>query len=749
VHLKFFNESMTDSLTTIADDACETNTVSQAVSSPLTWRQRADLIIRQQDSGAWIVKDPLSLHYVLLNEHEMAVLRMLDGTCSLHEVLQQLRRAWPGENLQAHDVKDLMHQLIQSQLVISTASHATANHRPVSPSQRRSISPRAGLGNILRMQLPLVDPSAFLRRWSPLIALLFSRTMSVVFLVVIAVALLMVTLRFGQLNDSLPGLWEFFAAENLLLLTISFVFVKALHEVGHAMAAQRYGAECHEAGIMLMLATPILYTNVTDAWILDRRSRMMITASGMLAEMLLAAVATILWFFAAPGIIKTLLTNVMVLCTVGTVLFNGNPLLRFDGYFLLTDAIGEANLSHRATVRVQRFLETLLLGHRSLPKETGSWFLLSYGLAAAVYRALLTVTILLFLFHLFDRWNLRIAGMAVALFVGVLLIVPAVRNAASGIAFEMFQGPNKVRRVVRAFMILTGVVVCLCIPLPCSVLVPGTVEPAGTPLFSTLSGRLTEAADYGQMLNPGDTVAVTANAELERQRTRWLGEVRVQESRVRAMELNRGVDPAAALPEARSLLAASVRRLEQFDQELSRLVIRSPARGLLMPPRATRNLSDEYSLSSWLDEPLTSVNVGAEITEGTVLGFVCDPEIVDVLMTLTNEEREQIQSGQLAEFQPTGHPGLALVGSIQDVASLDVTELPMELTAAGLLAPLRSGHQGEKERRWQAVFRATIGPRTSNAVSPPPLYSTGLIRVQVEPRSIVDRVARFLSASFR
>jgi putative peptide zinc metalloprotease protein len=739
---------MTHRLTSSTVETSETSTSPLGVSSRLMWRKRADLVIRQQDSGAWIIKDPLSLSYSLINEHEMSVLRMLDGTCSLHDVLQQLQRAWPDENLQANDVKDLLHQLIQSQLVVSIRSHATANQRPVSPNKRRSNTPRAGLGSILRMQLPLVDPSAFLRRWSPLIAILFSRTMSVVFLGVIAVALLMVTLRFGQLNDSLPGLWEFFAAENLLLLTISFVLVKALHEVGHAMAAQRYGAECHEAGIMLMLATPILYTNVTDAWILDRRSRMMITASGMMAEMLIAAVATILWFFAAPGIVKALLTNIMVLCTVGTVLFNGNPLLRFDGYFLLTDAIGEANLSQRATARVQRFFESLLLGHRSLQKADGNRFLLAYGLAAAVYRVSLTVTILLFLFHLFDRWNLRIAGVTVAMIVGFSLIVPSVRNAASGIAFEVLQGPNKVRRSVRASMILTGVVVCLWIPLPCSVIVPGTVEPVGTPLFATLSGRLMEAADYGQMLNPGDTVAVTANGDLERQRTRWLGEVRVQESRVRAMELNRGGDLAAALPEARSLLAASVRRLEQFDQELSRLVIRSPGQGLLMPPRASRSLNDEHSLSSWLDEPLASGNAGAEISEGTVLGFVCDPEIMDVLMTLTSEERQQIQSGQRAAFQSTGHPGLILTGSIQNVASLEVKELPMELTVAGLVAPLTSGDVSQNVRRWQAVFRAPVGPGTSNGVSQPPLYSTGLIRVQVEPRSIVDRVVRFLSSSF-
>ena len=143
------------------------------------------------------------------------------------------------------------------------------------------------------------------------------------------------------------------------------------------------------------------------------------------------------------------------------------------------------------------------------------------------------------------------------------------------------------------------------------------------------------------------------------------------------------------------------------------------------------------------------MNVGAEISEGTVLGFVCDPEIVDVLMTLTNEERQQIQNGQLAEFQPTGHPGLTLVGSIRNVASLEVTELPVELTAAGLVAPLTSGDVSQNVRRWQAVFRAPVGAGTSKGVLPPPLYSTGLIRVQVEPRSIVDRVARFLSASFR
>ena len=175
-------------------------------------------------------------------------------------------------------------------------------------------------------------------------------------MMLVVVAIAMVFLRFDQLAHNLPGPWDFFGPDNLLLLLATFVVVKTLHEMGHAFAARRFGAECHEAGVMLMMFTPLLYTNVTDAWILDRRSRLMITAAGMLVELALASVATILWFAAAPGILKAMLANVMVLCTIGTIVFNGNPLLRFDGYFLLTDLAGLPNLSQRASHRLQHFL---------------------------------------------------------------------------------------------------------------------------------------------------------------------------------------------------------------------------------------------------------------------------------------------------------------------------------------------------------------------------------------------------------
>lgn len=711
-------------------------------SPPVEWRQRCDLILRPQDSGYWIVKDPLSLSYTMLSEQEMAVLRNVDGTRSIADLLALLNTAWPQREFTREDIEDFLAQLIQNQLVIRTSTSRV----PISP---RSISPDAGrtgfrIGSLLRFQMRLTDPTPLLNRLEPLIRRLFSRESGLVLMALVAVALTIVVLRFDQLAKNLPGPWDFFGPDNLLLLLASFVIVKTLHELGHAFAARRFGAECHEAGVMLMMFTPLLYTNVTDAWILDRRSRLMITAAGMLVELALASVATILWFAAAPGILKAILANIMVLCTAGTLVFNGNPLLRFDGYFLLTDLAGLPNLSHRASQRLQQFWSFLLLGRTEVRTEHEPPFILAYAICSGIYRVSLSLAILLMLYHLFDHWNLRIIGLALTMMAAVSMIALPLFSSFSVLLAEILHQKRRGYLLMRSCFILSLLTTGLFIPLPHSVIVPCVVEPVGRPIYATMSGELQSSAEYGQIVSPGDVIAVTNDLKLLQQRTHLHGEVRILQTRVRAYELDRTGTQSALLPEARKMLDSALRRADQFETELKRLVTTSPTNGVLMPPRATLLSEDETSLSKWHGCPLDPRNHGALIEEGTLLGTVSDPAAVELILPVNSQERQLLREGQLVELQPTGNPQLTFSGTILQMPTLESTEIPQELTAAGLAPPLYAAKPGEDTRRWQVVCHAVV-PEGS---SPPRLYSTGHVRITVEPASIVTRLLRFFNAAF-
>ena len=714
----------------------------RAQSPPIEWRQRCDLIIRPQDSGYWIVKDPLSLSYAMLSEQEMAVLRHINGSRSVTDLVGRLNSAWPQREFTLEDIEDFVAQLIQNQLVVRTsATRAAAALRSTTAATPK---PQFRIGSLLRFQMRLIDPTPFLNRLEPLIRRLFSKDSALALMVLVVVAMALVFLRFDQLVHNLPGPWDFFGPDNLLLLLATFVVVKTFHEMGHAFAARRFGAECHEAGIMMMMFTPLLYTNVTDAWILDRRSRLLISAAGMLVELALASVATIVWFAAAPGTLKAILANVMVLCTVGTIVFNGNPLLRFDGYFLLTDMVGLPNLSQRASHRLQQFLTVLLLGRREIHRDREPLFVLAYGMCSGIYRISLSLAILLMLYHLCDHWDLRIIGLVLTMMAAISMVLLPLFNFLSGLLAEILHQKQRGYLLIRSCFILALVFAGLFIPLPHSVIVPCVVEPVGRPIYASMSGELKSAADYGQIVSPGDVIAVTSELRLLQQLTHLQGEAKILQTRVRAYELDRTGVQAALLPEAQRMLESAVRRVDQFEFELERLATRSPSSGVLLPPRATPLSNDGSSLSKWHGCPLDSNNIGAMIEEGTLLGTVGDPATVELIFPANSTERQLLREGQSVEFQPTGNPRLRFFGSIVQMPTLESTEIPQELTAAGLVPPMSAAKPGEDARRWQVVCRAVVAERNI----PPRLYSTGHVKVTVEPASLCTRMFRFVNAAF-
>ena len=193
------------------------------------------------------------------------------------------------------------------------------------------------------------------------------------------------------------------AASNWPWLFLVLAATKVLHELGHALACRHFGGECHEIGVMLLVFVPCLYCNVSDSWMLPNKwRRIAVAAAGMYVELVLASIATLLWWFSAPGLFNAICLNTMLVCSLGTLLFNGNPLLRYDGYYILSDLIDVPNLGAESTAAVRRlagrwFLGLDLADERMLPGRS-SWLLALYAVASTAYRIVVIVAIL---------WGLR------------------------------------------------------------------------------------------------------------------------------------------------------------------------------------------------------------------------------------------------------------------------------------------------------------------------------------------------------
>lgn len=219
------------------------------------------------------------------------------------------------------------------------------------------------------------------------------------------------------------------AVDNLVVLYFVFPVLKGFHELGHATATKARGGEVHDLGLILLVMLPVPYVEASAASAFrSKYQRALVGAAGVAVELFIASIAFYLWLLAEPGVFRAALYNVMVIAGVSTLIFNGNPLLRYDAYYILADLIEIPNLASRSLRYWGHLLERYLLGAAKLEPPDGTaaekaWFIV-YGAASSVYRVLVTIFIALFIAGRFFFIGVLLALWAV----GVMAILPIVRG---------------------------------------------------------------------------------------------------------------------------------------------------------------------------------------------------------------------------------------------------------------------------------------------------------------------------------
>jgi putative peptide zinc metalloprotease protein len=249
--------------------------------------------------------------------------------------------------------------------------------------------------SVLSWRIRLVDPERALQRLMPVVRPLAGWAGAVLWLAVVGPAAVLLAMHWRDLTDG--AIDRFMATQNLLAFWLLFVALKALHEVGHAVLTKAYDGEVHDMGVMVLVFNPIPYVDASAAWrFADKWQRIAVGAAGMLVELFLAAIAVFVWLASEPGLVRTAAFDTIVIAGVSTVLFNANPLVRFDGYYMLADWLEIPNLRQRANRYVGYLCERYLFGSRptrplTAPGES-AWFV-GYAAASCLYRAVVLAVI--------------------------------------------------------------------------------------------------------------------------------------------------------------------------------------------------------------------------------------------------------------------------------------------------------------------------------------------------------------------
>ncbi len=556
----------------------------------------------------------------------------------------------------------------------------------------------------------------------------------------------------------LPARWsdvqEFFHPGNILWLAVILAAVKVVHELGHALCCKHFGGQCQELGFMLLIFTPCLYCDVSDAWTFAGKwQRIAVSVAGIAVEIILASAAALLWLFSQPGLVHSLCLNVMVVCSVSTLLFNGNPLVRYDGYHALADFLEVPNLAEQSQAVLSRLAARLLLGirrpdSRMLPAR-GRWLLGLYATASLAYRWFISLAILWLVHAMTKSYGLAVIGDVLALAVLAGLVVLPAWRLGGFLRRESLGGGFRWLGAMLRLALWGGAIVALAmIPLPCRVAAPVVLEPENAhAVYAVVPGTLVESARPGDRVEKDQEVARLVNLDLRKEIVELTGACNQQRRQVEVMRLGQAQDreTAALIPTAEAALDDIQQRLRERQRDEARLVLRAPVGGIVLPPPRTAAPPQGFGqLCTWKGTPLDEQNRDCRVETGTLVCLVGSPQPLEAIAVIDQDDVALVREGQRVRIRLDFLAGRVFYGTIVEIAKSDLKVVPRELAAGADLA-VRVDPRGVA-RPLSISYQARVQFDEQPGVSL--LGSRGEAKILVDPQSLAERLYRGVRQTF-
>lgn len=527
----------------------------------------------------YVLSDPFTNRYYRFRPESYNFLARLTSIRTVDEVWNECMKLDPENSPGQDDVIQILSQLYRMNLIQSELSqdsiklfnrHKEHKHRMI----------RSQLTSILFIRVPLFDPQILLDRTWALVKLFFSKFSFIIWLIVVGLALKTV---FGNWHLALDQQQTILAPSNVPLLLISFFIIKIFHEFGHAYAVKKYHGEVHTMGIMFLVFSPIPYVDATAAWSFrERWKRVFVGAAGMIVEIFIAALATIIWANSGDGLINSLAYNVMFIASVTTVLFNANPLLRFDGYYILSDLTDTPNLHQRSQRMIYFLVERYFFGVKNsiFPakhKKEAVW-LFVFGVLSWLYRIYIFTVIIWFVADRFFGLGL------IAAIIGLigLLIMPLVKFTKY-LSTDHRLARTRFRAVVVTFAFISLIIVSLAwVPFPNYFRSPGVFRSSQyTKVFADVDGYVAQVHKQSKTnVKKGDVLITLKNKDLDNRLIAALA----KRDQLLAQESAALINPSSQLVPIRKFLNTNDKMLAHLEEQKAALEIRATVDGLWVSP---------------------------------------------------------------------------------------------------------------------------------------------------------------------
>jgi putative peptide zinc metalloprotease protein len=544
-------------------------------------------VYRQHYRGQmWhVLQDPSNNQFSRLSEPAYQFVALLDGQRTISQVWDACNAEFGDSAPTQGEAVQLLGQLYTANLLQGElppdAAGLFERHR-----KRVQREIQGYLANLLFLRIPVLDPDRFLQRWVSIVGKIFTLPGLIAWAMLVAFGLAHVVRHWSELYSQADHVLD---PDNLVFMYISLILIKVVHEFGHAFACKKFGLEAgggevHVVGVMFLVFTPLPYVDASSSWAFRQKwRRLMVDAGGMYVELAMASVAAMIWANTSPGALHTIMFNMMFIASVSTVLFNANPLLRYDGYYMLSDLLEIPNLANRAKQYIYYLVRKYAWGVKHLrnPAHTGGekgWFVF-YGVASTFYRFFICFRILLFIA---DKLFMVGAVLAVAsVFVWVMIPVGKFLHYLFTSGELMRTRGRAMLSTVAALVVVVALVGLL--PVGDRVRVDGEVWPDRMQtIYAKTPGWVhADFAPDGTVVKDGAVLVNTDNFEVETNLTKKLAEregLKVEQMRGLATGDNKLVSQAMV---ALDRVEAEIAKLQEDYNDLT---IRAPLAGVWVAP---------------------------------------------------------------------------------------------------------------------------------------------------------------------
>jgi putative peptide zinc metalloprotease protein len=541
-----------------------------------------------RDEKWFLVLDPLNNQFFRITPAAHEFICRLSGGATVQEVWEQCLERDPDGAPGQEEVIQLLSQLFQANLLRGEIPPDSAKLLERYHKRRRR-ELRTFL-NLMFLRFPLFDPDTFLQRALPAVRWLMSPAGAVLWLIVVGAAIKIAFDHADALRTQSEGV---LAPGNLVLLYAGLLLIKGLHEFGHAFACRRFGGEVHQMGVMLMYFSPVPYVDATSSWAFRSKwQRIFVGAAGMIVEVFVAALAVFVWASTGEGALHSLAYNMIFVASVTTVLFNANPLLRYDGYYILSDLLGMPNLQSRSMQMLRHLTERNLFGcgrsHSPTHRTGEGVFLALFGATSWIYRVLVFFRIALFIS---DQYLLL--GLLMALACVYSFTVKPIWMLISYLLHSQSLARNRPRAIAVTCGAAAALVLALgYVPMPNRFRAPGILQAEEfSEVFTSTPGLVKEiGAQSSSVVTKGQQLLVLESRELELE----LAAARAELARAIIEEQRALARSSGDLVPLQTRRAVSEKRVSRLEEQQTALIVRAPQPGMWAAPEIKESLGQWF-----------------------------------------------------------------------------------------------------------------------------------------------------------